>query len=252
MTKNRKDFFIKGLSIIFWIIIWQIASKRINENMILASPLKVFNEILNSLFEKSFWERVIFSYFRIMTGFFYAISLGIVAASLSYKFKIINILLNPLISIIKSVPTAAIIILFLIWTKVENLSVMIAFFMTFPIIYVNILKGLKEVDENLIEMAKVFRITSIKKIVYIYISQITPYFESGGINALGIAWKSGIAAEVIGLPDNSIGEALYESKIYLNTESLFSWAIIIIILSFLSEKLFIYAVKFVKGKIERK
>ena len=101
-------------------------------------------------------------------------------------------------------------------------------------------------------MAKVFRITSIKKIVYIYISQITPYFESGGINALGIAWKSGIAAEVIGLPDNSIGEALYESKIYLNTESLFSWAIIIIILSFLSEKLFIYAVKFVKGKIERK
>ena len=142
MTKNRKDFFIKGLSIIFWIIIWQIASKRINENMILASPLKVFNEILNSLFEKSFWERVIFSYFRIMTGFFYAISLGIVAASLSYKFKIINILLNPLISIIKSVPTAAIIILFLIWTKVENLSVMIAFFMTFPIIYVNILKGL--------------------------------------------------------------------------------------------------------------
>ena len=105
-------------------------------------------------------------------------------------------------------------------------------------------------DKNLLEMAKVFRITALKKIIYIYISQIIPYFESGGLNALGIAWKSGIAAEVIGIPTGSIGEVLYESKVYLNTVSLFSWAIVIIILGFISEKVFVCLIKLCMRKIE--
>ena len=147
-------------------------------------------------------------------------------------------------------PIATIIILFLVWTKVENLSISVSIFMSLPIIYVNILKGLEQLDKNLFEMAKVFRITTIKKIIYIYISQVSPYFEAGGVNALGIAWKSGIAAEVIGLPYNSIGEVLYESKIYLNTTSLFSWAIIIIILGFISEIFFKFIIKFCINKIE--
>lgn len=248
--KNRKNLFIKSLSLIFWIIIWQIAANKINQQFILASPLNVFKETIFLVFEKSFWKRIYFSYFNIMIGFFLSIFFGIILASLSYKFNIIKILLTPLISIIKSMPTAAIIILFLVWTKVENLSISVSIFMSLPIIYVNILKGLEQLDKNLLEMAKVFRITTIKKIIYIYISQVSPYFEAGGINALGIAWKSGIAAEVISLPYNSIGEVLYESKIYLNTTSLFSWAIIIIILGFISEVFFKFIIKFCINKIE--
>ncbi len=185
-----------------------------------------------------------------MAGFFIAIFTGIVLAVLSYNFKAVKILLHPLIASIRSVPTAAVIILFLIWTDVKNLSILVSVFMTLPIIYVSILKGLEEVDKNLLEMAKVFRITALKKIIYIYISQILPYFESGGLNALGIAWKSGIAAEVIGIPTGSIGEVLYESKVYLNTVNLFSWAIVIIILGFISEKVFVYLIKLCVRKIE--
>lgn len=252
MIGDRKKFFEKILVTIFWIIIWQFATNKINQNIILPSPQKVLSELIHSFFQGLFWERVLFSYSRIMMGFFLAIFIGILSASLSYRFRIIRILLGPLVSVIRSVPTAAVIILFLIWTKVESLSIMVAVFMSFPIIYVNILKGMDEVDKNILEMAKVFRISPLRKVIYIYISQVAPYFESGGINALGIAWKSGIAAEVIGLPDNSVGEILYESKIYLNTESLFSWAVVIIILVFLSERIFMYIVKFIIWKIEGK
>ena len=252
MIGDRKKVFEKILATIFWIAVWQFATNKVNQDMILASPQKVLSELIYSIFQEPFWERVLFSYSRIMMGFFSAIFIGILSASLSYRFKVIRILLDPLVSVIRSVPTAAVIILFLIWAKVVSLSTMVAIFMSFPIVYVNILKGMDEVDENILEMAKVFRISPLRKIIFIYISRVAPYFESGGINALGIAWKSGIAAEVIGLPDNSIGEILYESKIYLNTESLFSWAVVIIILVFLSEKIFVYAVKFIIGKIERK
>ena len=174
MIKKRKTFLVKGLSLIFWIILWQIIAGKINQELLLASPLAVLKQTVVSAFERNFWERVFFSYFHIMAGFFIAIFTGIVLAVLSYNFKAVKILLHPLIASIRSVPTAAVIILFLIWTDVKNLSVLVSVFMTLPIIYVSILKGLEEVDKNLLEMAKVFRITALKKIIYIYISQIIP------------------------------------------------------------------------------
>ena len=57
--------------------------------------------------------------------------------------------------------------------------------------------------------------------------------------ALGICWKSGVAAEVIGLPDGSIGDALYRAKITLSTGELFAWTFVIILLSAGFEKLFL-------------
>ena len=54
---------------------------------------------------------------------------------------------------------------------------------------------------------------------------------------IGIGWKAGIAAEVLGLPKNSIGKALYNAKIYLEMPDLFCWTAVIILLSLLFEKL---------------
>ena len=152
MAKKQKTFLVKGLSLIFWIILWQIIAEKINQELLLASPLAVLKQTVISAFERNFWERVLFSYFHIMSGFFIAIFTGIILAVLSYNFKLIRILLHPLIASIRSVPTAAVIILFLIWTDVKNLSVMVSVFMTLPIIYVSILKGLEEVDKNLLEI----------------------------------------------------------------------------------------------------
>lgn len=251
MTKNKKEIIIKILVILFWIIIWQLISNKINQELLLASPLNVLKQIIYLIFEKNFWERVFFSYINITLGFCISIIIGIILSIMAYKFTIIKILLNPVMLMIKSVPVVAIIILFLVWSTSNNLPIIISIFMTLPIIYTNLLKALNEVDQNLLEMAKVFNMTILKKIKYIYIFEVLPYFEAAGITALGIAWKSGIAAEVIGLPKNSIGEAMYESKIYFNTVDLFVWALVIILLGYLSEKIFIIIIKIIIMKIER-
>ena len=52
-----------------------------------------------------------------------------------------------------------------------------------------------------------------------------------------MCWKSGVAAEVIGTPDHSIGEKLYMAKIFFSTDELFAWTAAVILLSFLFEKL---------------
>ena len=151
----------------------------------------------------------------------------------------LEILLAPVVTVMKSVPVASFIILCLIWIPSRNLSVFITFLMVFPAVYTNVCQGIRETDRELLEMAQVFQVSFGRKVRYIYISQAAPYFQAACRLALGLCWKAGVAAEVIGIPGGSIGEKLYHAKIYLNTPDLFAWTIVIIGISVLFEKLFL-------------
>ena len=151
----------------------------------------------------------------------------------------IDELLEPLVQTVKAVPVASFIILVLIWVSPENLSVIISFLMVFPVIYTNVRDGIRSMDPRLAEMAEVFEIPVLLRVRYIYASQVLPFFRAGCSLALGLCWKSGIAAEVIGLPENTIGENLYNAKIYLNTPDLFAWTLVIVAVSVLFEKVFL-------------
>ena len=138
-------------------------------------------------------------------------------------------------ALLKSVPVASFVILALIWAGSANLSVLVAFLVVLPVIYVNTVAGLKSTDRKLLEMAKVFFMTPWRRIRYIYIPALVPYLKSGCQIALGMSWKSGVAAEVIGVPDHSVGEKLYMAKIYLNTADVLAWTFVIILVSALFE-----------------
>ena len=140
---------------------------------------------------------------------------------------------------IKAVPVASFIILVLIWGPSRNLSVVISFLMVLPVIYTNDLGGILSTDRKLLEMAQVFRIPLFRRIRYIYLSQLLPYLRTGFSLSLGLCWKAGVAAEVIGIPKGSIGEKLYEAKVYLETPDLFSWTLVIVLISVIFEKLFL-------------
>jgi len=139
--------------------------------------------------------------------------------------------------IIKSTPVASFIILALVWISSKNLSVLIAFLMVLPIAFSNLLFGLKSTDVKLLEMAKVFRLGRLKRIKAIYFPSVLPFLVSAVSVGLGFSFKSGIAAEVIGRPANSIGLNLYEAKLYLMIKELFAWTAVIIIISVLFEKI---------------
>lgn len=235
----------KAGAIVFWLLVWEIASLAIGEELFLPSPSSVMFRLVSLIPEAEFWTSILFTLERILIGFLLALLSASVASGLSYRFRIVEILLDPAIRIIRATPVASIVILVLVWVRSRNLSVVISFLMVFPIIYTNILEGLKSTDKDLLEAAAVYRIKGLKKLRYIYIPSLSFYIQSAISISLGLAWKSGIAAEVIGLPDGSIGERVYEAKIYLSTPDLFAWTIVIIILAFLFEHFFL----FVSGRL---
>lgn len=115
-------------------------------------------------------------------------------------------------------------------------------------VYLNTLSGLSAADEKLLEMAQVFRAGRIRVWRYIYVPALLPYLYSCFRTALGMAWKSGVAAELIGQPRHTIGGNLYEAKIFLDTPSLFAWTFTIIAASMLFER----TVLFLLGRLQRK
>ena len=128
---------------------------------------------------------------------------------------------------------------------------LISFLMVFPVIYTNVLSGIRNTDPQLLEMAQVFELPASRRIRYIYVSQVLPYFRAACSLALGLCWKAGVAAEVIGIPDGSMGEKLYSAKIYLDTPDLFAWTLVIVLVSLAFERLFLALLDRIVARLER-
>lgn len=229
----------KGLILLFWLAIWQAAGSIIQNTIIFVGPIEMFQALAGQIASPNFWQTIAYSFGKISLGFLCAFAFGILTGAAAYRLRLLREILEPAVLLMKSIPVASFVILALIWMGSKNLSVFIAFTVVFPIIYVNTVSGFEGADPKLLEMAEIFQVSGIKRIYYIYRPALIPYLISGCNVALGMSWKSGIAAEVIGVPDYSIGEKLYMAKIYLNTADLFAWTFVIIIISAVFEKLFI-------------
>ncbi len=243
MKQIIKKCEVRLWAILFWLFVWQIVSIWIDSDILLVSPLKVFCRLGELVCVATFWKAVVFTLSRIASGFFLAVMTGSVLAGLSSQYHYAYELIAPIIVTIKSVPVASFIILALIWISSKNLSILISFLMVLPIIYTNVLSGIKSVDKKLLEMAEVFCISRLRVLRFIYLPQIMPFFISACSVSLGLAWKAGVAAEVIGIPKGSVGEQLQQAKVYLDTPDLFAWTFVIVVISIVFEKLVLIFVK---------
>lgn len=237
------------IAVLFWLAVWQVASMAIAQDLLLVSPVDVLATLLTQVQTAPFWSSVAYSFVRIVGGFLLALAAGTLLAGLAGHSAVARTLLAPLVLVIKSVPVVSFIILVLIWASSGSLSVVISFLIALPVVYTNVLEGIDQRDPKLLEMAQVFRIPPWRRWRAIDVPAVLPYLQSGSRIAIGLAWKSGVAAEVIGLPQGSIGEQLYQSKIFLSTAELFSWTLVIVLLAFAFERAFLFALRAASDRI---
>ena len=230
---------IRPWAVALWLLVWQGASMAIDQQILLVSPVRVVVRLVEMALTAELWTSIGFSLLRIGAGFLLAAALGAGLAALSARFSRVEELLAPAMLAIQSVPVASFIILALIFFSSENLSLLISALMVFPPVYLNVLEGIGHTDRQLLEMARVFRVPVSRQLRGIYLPAVLPYFRSAVSLGLGLCWKSGAAAEVIGLPAGSIGEALYTAKVYFQTGDLFAWTAVIVTVSVIFERLFL-------------
>lgn len=250
LSNKTKTGKIKLWTIIFWLLVWQGLSIYIGREILLASPFSVVIRLFQLVQELSFWTSILFSLQRIIAGFFLATFIGVSFATLAARFQLIEDLLEPVVLFIKATPVASIIILLLIWFSSRNLAIVVSFLMVMPIMYTNVLTGIKNTDSQLLEMAAVFSLSRRKKIIYIYLFQVLPFFKAACLLGLSLSWKAGIAAEIIGIPRGSIGANLHQARIFLATPDLFAWTITIILMSVLFERIFMFLLDYAIKKWE--
>lgn len=239
MDMSRKtEKYRRIFAVVFWLLIWQLAAWLLNDGLLLAGPAEVLTQLVRLLPSGEFWRRIGFSSLRMLGGFLQAVAVGCLLAAASASSKTVRYLLRPPMLLIRSTPVASFIILALLWVKSRNLSMLISFLIVLPVIYTAVLEGLMRTDRQLLEMAKVFRIPMLTRVWAIWLPGVWPYFLQSCQVGLGLCWKSGVAAEVIGLPAGSIGEALYNAKLFLATGEMFAWTLVIVLLSAGFEALF--------------
>ena len=243
-TKSILFAICRGIAAaIFWIAVWCAVSYRIDSELLFPSPSSVVRALIELTKTLDFWKTAAYSLLRVAIGIIISLVVGTLLALLTERIRAASALLSPMLGVIKATPVASFIILALLWLDRNTLPLFITALIVIPIVWSNVSGGIRSVDKSLVEVTRVYGFSPIKKLTRLYLPSITPYFLAACRSSLGLAWKAGISAEVLATPENAIGTELYFSKTYLETPSLFAWTVVVIIMSVIIEKLFVWCIE---------
>jgi NitT/TauT family transport system permease protein len=221
---------------LFWVVLWQVFSAVLARPTVLPTPLAVVKKLFELMGTGRFYLDCLYSLARIFAGLILGILSGALIAALCAWMGLFDSVLSPAVAVVKATPIASIIILMLFVMEKSYVPMVAAMLMALPIVFSNVRKGIASVPTDQKEVAEVFGFGFLKRLKYCLIPSVIPYFSAACRSSLGIAWKAGIAAEVICTPKYSIGLNLNSAKVYLESEELYAWTIVVVVMSVLIEK----------------
>lgn len=224
-------------ALLFWAAVWYLASAVMDNPLLLPDPVRVLRCLGNMVVTSAFWQTAAISMGRILLGVVCAVGLGTVLAVLSTRSRLLHTLIAPAMTAMQATPVACFTILVLIWVNRDYVPALICGMMGLPIVWNSVSGGIRQTDPQLLEMAKVYRLPKIRTLRRIWIPSVMPFFRTACSSALGLGWKAGIAAEVLTVPKHSIGRMISDAKLYVLTEELFAWTLVIIGFSLLLQKI---------------
>lgn len=219
----------------FWLVVWQVASMLDSSGILLCGPLDALLALCRLSCTQTFWSSIWFSTLRIVAGVLLGYIIAGALAAASWHTSTVRILLQPALLAIKSTPVACIVVILLIWTGAANVSVITVLLLVVPAIYFALCAGLDNMDAGRRELFEVFGVRGRRRFFALTWPAVLPYLQAASSTVLGMSWKAGIAAELIGVPAGSLGERIYQAKLLLETPDLFAWTFCVICLSWLFE-----------------
>ena len=240
---KTKKYIRTTLIVLIWLVIWQVLSLVVNNAVLLSGPIDTFKALIALGSKPSFYLSIGVTAGKVLMGFLIGMLSGVILSILSYKINLVKDFLSPFVSVIKSIPVVSFIIIALIWAGSSFVTIIVSAIISFPIFYKNILEGLLVTDPKMLELASVYQMKASKRFQYIYLPSVSSHIKSAISLAIGMAFRGGITAEVVGQPLRSIGNGLYRSKINLATSEMLAWTVVAVLSAFIIEKLISFIVK---------
>ena len=198
----------------FWLLLWELAARLLHNRLLLVGPLETLGVLFRMALGASYWQAVRNSTLRVLGGFLTGALAGIGLAVLAEKREGLRWILSPFVNVIKAIPVASFIVILLIWVA-----------------------GLGATPRELLEVARLYRLSRHTRVRALYLPVLAPFLESALSLSVGVSFKAGAAAELIGQPLLSFGNGLYRAKIYLETGEVFAWTLSIVLFAMLAERL---------------
>ncbi len=239
-TSANKIFTLikKAAAIIILIAVWHFVATFIANATVLPTPIAVFTRLWAIVKDTDFWKIISISCVRIILGFLLGSIIGAGFGALSHISKTAKYLLDPLLILVKATPVASFIILLFFWFPNNTIPSITSILIVIPLVASNVYEGFRAVDGGLIEAANLYSIKGFTRFRALYLPTLKSYFLAAFSTSLGLSFKAGIAAEILCTPKVAIGSEIYNGKVYLETENVFAWTFVVIVLSLLFEVLF--------------
>lgn len=225
------------LSVITFFLIWFLMAKKMNASLILPPPEDVFKQVLVLITSKAFWNNFLFTFLRTIFSFLISVFLGIIIGTFAGQNAFIKNFFSFPLSLIRSTPVIAVILIALYWFSSNLVPVFTACLMTLPIIVTAITTGILSADKKLLQMAKIYEYTKLQTFFYIKVPAAVPFFLNSLVSAFGLTWKVVVAGEVLSLPKKGAGTILQSNQVIFESTSVLAITFILVVVSFLLENL---------------
>jgi NitT/TauT family transport system permease protein len=231
------------LAIACWLVVWQLASVAVGSQLLLAGPLETLATLARLLPTPEFWAAVGFSFVRVALGFLVAFCLSLALAAAAQRSSFVAELVAVGLGAIKSVPVVCIVVLLLMLVGSRNVSAVAVFLVTLPALYFSAREALANLDPGMRELLDACGVYGRRRLFGHVWPSMHPFLVATCKNVVGMGWKAGVAAELIGMPLGSMGERIYQTKLLLESGELFAWTIVVVLLAAASERVFLAALE---------
>lgn len=236
-----------GLPLLAWLLLWEAAARLIGRQLFLPAPAATFSALWNMARTLSFWQSVGASIGRVLIGFAIGAVVGMLFGVLTALFSWCDWLLSPALRAVRTAPVVSFILLLYFCLPTRRVPYAVSALMVLPVMWRSTRQGISAADPLLIELASAYRFGRWKTFRLVYLPAAFPALAAGWETSLGLAWKSGVTAEVLCQPKFAIGSGLQAAKSYLDTPGLLAWTIVILLCSLTMERLFQAALRRWKG-----
>lgn len=226
-----------ALVLVFWLGVWAVCALAVGRELLLPSPAAVGRTLFALAGTGDFWRALLASLGRVTVGFLLGAALGTVLGGATALSRWWDLLASPALRAVRTVPVVSFILLLYFWLPSGRVPVATAALMALPVVWRSTRQGIAAAEPALLEAAEHYRLNLWRKLRLVYLPAAMPALCAGWENALGLAWKAGVAAEVLCQPKWAAGSALQSAKTYLDASALFAWTAAVVALSLAMEAL---------------